>query len=215
MTNTQLEQIDLAVQLFGSYSLFSVYVSLHILFTIFIQFQNSVLKKFVFAAFTILNFSTMYYFAAADVYSLATGNYDDTYFKLVYLQYDTQVFWKNTYVVMEVLPAIVILVKMIFGSNNKKLQRVMAKVLFIVCLALFQILIVIAFEVLNLIRTYTLWLGNDRVQLACSSINYLMQTVNSLIVLIVYEKLVDLLASMSNRKIQHLKKAPSASGTKL
>ncbi|KAJ3326128.1 hypothetical protein HDV06_000004 [Boothiomyces sp. JEL0866] len=215
LSDTQLEEIDLAVQVFGSYSLFSVYVSLHVLFTIFVEFQNSMLKILVFAFLTIMNLGTMYYFAIADIYSLTTGNYDEFYFQLVRLQYNCQVYWKTVYFVIEIVPSTVILFKMIYGANNKKLQKVMPKVFVIVILALFQIVIILGFEVFNLIRTYTLWLGNDRILLASNAINYLLQAINSLLILVVYEKLVELVESMANRKPKPIKMAVTNSVTKM
>ncbi|KAJ3326127.1 hypothetical protein HDV06_000003 [Boothiomyces sp. JEL0866] len=215
LSETQLSVLDIGVQVSSVYSLFSVYISLHILFTIFVDYQYTFVHKAVYFFFTALNVCTVYFYALADIYSLVTGQFNDVYFYLVRMQYYTQGYWKITYIVIEILPSIAILYKLIFRATNKKIQTLKAKINIIIGLAIFQIFLVLAYEAVILLRTYTLIYKNDRNALASSSSNYLIQTMNSLIVLIVYEKLVELLEKIANRKVQIVRKATSGSLTEV
>ncbi|KAJ3315575.1 hypothetical protein HDV04_001989 [Boothiomyces sp. JEL0838] len=200
MSNVGLGEIDLAVQISGVYTLFSVFVSLHILFTIYVEYQGTIFQKAVYVAFTLFNFSTMYYFAMSDIYVIITGQQDEWSFFIANIQENTFVYWKGTFIIMEIVPSIIILTKLIFGASAKKLQHLHSKINLIVCLSLLQIAIICSYVLFNMARAYTLWFGNDRVNLAANAINYFMQTLSSLIVLVVFEKLVEVLEKISNRK---------------
>ncbi|KAJ3315573.1 hypothetical protein HDV04_001987 [Boothiomyces sp. JEL0838] len=215
LSATQLSMLDIGVQFSGVYSLFSVYVSLHLLFLIFVDYQYTIIHKAVYFFFTVLNVCTMYFYALSDIYNLTTGEFNDVYFFLVRMQYNAQGYWKITYIVIEILPSIAILYKLIFRATNKKIQTQKSKINVIIGLAIFQIVLVSVYEMVILIRTYTMFYKNDRNLLASSSTSYLIQTLNSLIVLIVYEKLVDLMEKIANRKVQIVRKATSGSLTEV
>ncbi|KAJ3315574.1 hypothetical protein HDV04_001988 [Boothiomyces sp. JEL0838] len=212
LTNTQLNELDLGVQVFGVYSLFSVYVSLFIIFTIYKEYQSTIYEKAAYGFFTIFYLGTMNYYLLADIHEIITGVQDDFYYLMLELQYNAYVYWKFAYVLMEMTPSVLILNKLIFGANTKKLQKLKGEINIVLTLSGIQLANIIAYEIFNLIGTYTLFFGNDRTVLASTSINYFMQSINSLIVLIVYEKIVSLLEKISNRK-QSPCKVPSPSAT--
>ncbi|KAJ3326130.1 hypothetical protein HDV06_000006 [Boothiomyces sp. JEL0866] len=215
MSNIGLSEIDFGVQLSGVYSLFSVYVSLHILFTIYVEYQKTIIQKLIYIFFTVFHFGTMYYFAISDMYVIICGVQDETSFYIANIQENSFVYWKGTFIIMEIVPSIVILTKLIFGASARRLQQLHTKINIIVGLSIFQITIICSYELFNLIRAYTLWFGNDRVNLAANSINYFMQTMSSLIVLIVYERLVEVLEKLSNRRVCIPRKRPSGSVTEV
>ncbi|KAJ3326129.1 hypothetical protein HDV06_000005 [Boothiomyces sp. JEL0866] len=213
MTNTQLSELDLGVQVFGVYSLFSVYVSLFIIFTIYREYQSTIYEKLAYIGFTVFYLGTMNYYLIADIHGIITGVQDDFYYLMLELQYNADMYWKFAYVIMEMLPSVLILNKLIFGASAKKLQKLQKSINLVLALSGLQLINIITYEVFNLIGTYTLYYGSDRTVLASTSINYFMQALNSLIVLIVYEKLVDLLEKISNRKLIAARNPPSSSVT--
>ncbi|KAJ3315565.1 hypothetical protein HDV04_001979 [Boothiomyces sp. JEL0838] len=61
---------DIVNQLTNVYSLLTVYISLYILFTIYGQYQTTLLEKGVYATMTVLHLATMYWNLLADIYGL-------------------------------------------------------------------------------------------------------------------------------------------------
>ncbi|KAJ3268169.1 hypothetical protein HDV01_003365 [Terramyces sp. JEL0728] len=192
---------DIINQLTNVYSLFTVYISLYILFTIYGQYHQSVVEKAVYATLTLLHIFTMYWFLLADIYGLFASQ-DQVYFKLVKLQSKTVFVWKTIYIVVEMSPSIVILFKVFTNFSQKKVYSQKTSIYLMGLLLVMQICTVLAFEILNIVVNYTIILGSDRANSAMNGIFYCLQALNSLFVVVIYSMLVKMMVEIRDKKPQ-------------
>ncbi|KAJ3315564.1 hypothetical protein HDV04_001978 [Boothiomyces sp. JEL0838] len=193
---------DFFSQLTNCCSLLTVFISLNTLSTIYPQFQGTIYQKLVYIAATILHLGTMYWYGIADLYGLIVGQ-DDNYLMLNNTQTKTYMIWRTTYIIFEMIPSIVILLKIFCAINQRKLQKMKQSIHFMAFVLFIQILLVIAYEGLNIVVNYTLLLYSDRAYMSTFGIFYCLQALNSLFVLIIYNMMTSVLEHITGKKKVH------------
>ncbi|KAJ3315562.1 hypothetical protein HDV04_001976 [Boothiomyces sp. JEL0838] len=188
--NLALAKYDSVMQIFHIYSLFSVYISLFILFTIFVEFQNTIWEKLVYGLFTAIHFSCLYYNFIDDILMFANIESNSLDLTLTNAQAKGNSIWYPIYLVMEVAPSFVILYKMIIASKSKKIKEKLRKQMgFIMPISVIQICNIIVYEVFGILCNQTLVLKDDRTLLSMDAVLFLLQMNNSFLTLVIYEKL--------------------------
>ncbi|KAJ3315563.1 hypothetical protein HDV04_001977 [Boothiomyces sp. JEL0838] len=191
---------DVFTQLSNVSSLFTVYISLNILFTIYTQFQGTLLEKLVYISLTLLHFSTMYWYAFGDLYGLIKGE-DETFYLLFSIQGKTFFIWRTVYILVEMLPSLIILHKVFSNIEQKKVYTQKRQIYLMGLLLILQICTVLVYEILNIIVNYTLLIGGDRAYSAMFGIYYCLQALNSFFVLVIYGMLINMMVNIKGKKI--------------
>ncbi|KAJ3315656.1 DNA-directed RNA polymerase II subunit [Boothiomyces sp. JEL0838] len=193
----EYSKYHITIQILGAYTLLTVYICSHLIFTIFLEYKKYELLVHVF--FTLFYLGTMCYGILADIYDIY-GDYE-MYFYFINLGSQSPTAWKITYIVMRIIPSILILWKIVSGASQSKVARVKQKIKILMALTITQIGIILLYEVEQILSFETLIWRNDRDYLANKSTVYLLEAVNFLLVFVIYEKLVDIIGQMV-RKIK-------------
>ncbi|KAJ3326221.1 DNA-directed RNA polymerase II subunit [Boothiomyces sp. JEL0866] len=201
----EYSKYHISIQILEVYTLLTVYICCHLLFTILIEYKRYEIGVYV--IFTLFYFGTMCYGILSDIYDIDEDY--TTFYYFAELSSQMPIYWKIVYIAMRIIPSILIQWKIFSGASQNKVVKAREKIKVLLALTIIQVGIIIIYEVLQILSFDTLIWRNDRDFLANKSTVYLLEALNFLLVFIIYEKLVDVIGIMV-RKIPKIVEAADA-----
>ncbi|KAJ3269228.1 hypothetical protein HDV01_001675 [Terramyces sp. JEL0728] len=191
--------LSITVKLLNLQQLFSVYVHLYIIFTIYPEYRKTIVERLVYIIFTVIYASTMFYGVAA-IIDLSTNNsyYSPTDVQLQSIQAQAGTIWYSIYIIIQLIPSLLILVKIKTAKAQK--HSVQKQFTLLVLLANAQMLVMILSIVFNIVGEHTLVYKSDRVYLAMDSVNNFLIMLNSVLSIWLYQKLVSITKLLTRGK---------------
>ncbi|KAJ3326158.1 hypothetical protein HDV06_000034 [Boothiomyces sp. JEL0866] len=197
--NNIINYFTIARELSNIQSLFSVYTSLLLLSSFWKEYQQSYQLKLIYVIFTLLHFGLSYWLIPGIVYNILTGGYS-----VFYMYYDlnhslSQV-WNFIYLLIEALPSLVILLKVVRVALQKKSNNTTGKVKKMVILSISQLVLIILYLILSSLTENTNITGSDHTFLTVQFSYTIIFPLNSIFNILLFEYLKETTSLLVKRK---------------